>query len=75
MRKNLLMTGSIVAVLLLALIAGCGGAAQYDVDDAVSSSRSGWDSDAGYAPEAEEGMLEKAVEVPAADPGCPLVLT
>ena len=69
MRKNLLMTGSIVAVLLLALIAGCGGAAQYDVDDAVSSSRSGWDSDAGYAPEAEEGMLEKAVEVPAADPG------
>ena len=69
MRKNLLITGSLVAVLLLALVAGCGGAAQYDVDEAVSSSRSNWDSGAGYAPEAEEGMLEKAVEVPAAEPG------
>jgi hypothetical protein len=68
MRKNLLMTGTIVAILLLAFVAGCGGAAQYDMDEAVSSSRANWDSGAGYAPQAEEVMMEKVVEMPAADP-------
>jgi hypothetical protein len=69
MRKNLLITGGIVAILLLTFVAGCGGAAQYDMDESVSSSRSNWDSGAGYAPEAEEVMMEKVVEAPPAEPG------
>ena len=68
MRKNLLITGGIVAILVLAFVAGCGGAAQYDMDESVSSSRSNWDSGAGYAPEAEEVAMEKAVEAPPAEP-------
>ena len=68
MKRNLLLTGSIVAVLLLAFVAGCGGAAQYDVDEAVSSSRANRDSGAGYAPEAEMVVVEKMVEAPPAEP-------
>ena len=68
MRKNLLITGGIVAILLLAFVAGCGGASQYEMDGGVSSSRANWDSDAGYAPEAEV-MMEKVVEAPPAEPG------
>ena len=68
MKKNLLITGGIVAILVLAFVAGCGGAAQYEVDEAVSSSRAAWDSDAGYAPEAEEAAMEKSVEAPPAEP-------
>ena len=68
MKKNLLITGSILAVLVLAFVAGCGGAAQYDMDETGSRSSANWDSGAGYAPEAEEVMLEKVVEMPAAEP-------
>ena len=68
MKKNLLITGSILAVLVLAFVAGCGGAAQYDMDETGSRSSANWDSGAGYAPEAEEVMLEKVVEMPATEP-------
>ena len=68
MRKNLLITGGIAAILLLTFVAGCGGAAQYDMDESVSSSRSNWDSDAGYAPEAEV-VVEKLAQAPPAEPG------
>jgi hypothetical protein len=63
------MNASIVAILVLAFVAGCGGAAQYEMDEAVSSSRANWDSGAGYAPEVEEVMMEKVAEMPAAEPG------
>jgi hypothetical protein len=69
MKKNLLNAGSIVALLVLVCLAGCGGAAQYEVDEAASGARSAWDSGAGYAPEAEEVMMEKVVEAPVAEPG------
>jgi hypothetical protein len=53
---------------VLAFVAGCGGAAQYAVDETASGSRSAWDSGAGYAPEAERAAMEKAVEAPPAEP-------
>ena len=67
MRKNLLIAGSIVAILVLAFVAGCGGAAQYAADETASGSRSNWDSGAGYAPEAEEAAMEKVAEAPPGD--------
>jgi hypothetical protein len=71
MKKNLLIAGSIVAILVLVFVAGCGGAAQYAVDETASGSRSAWDPDDGYAyaPEAEVVVVEKMVEAPPVEPG------
>jgi len=60
MKKNLFIMWGIVAVLVLALVAGCGGAAQYGANEDASG--------AGY-PSAEEVVVEKVVvEAPAAEP-------
>ena len=69
MKKNLLITVGIVAILVLTFVAGCGGAAQYNVDEVSSGSRAGWDPDDGYAPEPELVVMEKIAEAPPEEPG------
>jgi hypothetical protein len=56
MRKNLFIIGGLVAILVLVLVAGCGGTAQYGADEDASGSR--------YLPEAEEVVVQKVVEAP-----------
>jgi hypothetical protein len=58
----------IVAVLVLAFVVGCGGAAPFSVDEGVGGSRSGWDADNASQPVVEEVAMEKAVEGAPAEP-------
>ena len=69
MKRGKLFWGIISVSLVLAVIAGCGGAAQYESDEAAMSSRAGWESGA-FEPVVEEVVVEKMVESPAlaADP-------
>jgi len=68
MKKKSLFLGIIIAGFVLASVAGCGAVGGYDTDEAMSSSRSGWDSGAASEPEMEEMYMEKVVEAPAAEP-------
>jgi hypothetical protein len=70
MSKSKLITGFIVVVMVLAVIAGCGGSAEYQSDEAAMGSNGGWDRGAASEPAMEEGFGEKAaMESPAMDPG------
>jgi len=62
MKKRRPIMVGIVAVLVLAFVVGCGGAAPFSVDEGVGGSRSGWDADNASQPVAEEVAMEKAVE-------------
>jgi len=66
-KRRPIMVG-IVAVLVLAFVVGCGGAAPFSVDEGVGGSRSGWDADNASQPVVEEVAMEKAVEGAPAEP-------
>ena len=64
MRKNLFIIGAIVAGLVLASVAGCGGAAQYGADEDAGDARYVRDSGAAPGMVVEEAAVEKVVEMP-----------
>lgn len=68
MRKNLFIIGGIVAGLVLAFVAGCGGASQYGVDEDAAGAR--YVRTEGSAPGmvVEEAAVEKVVEMSLAEP-------
>ncbi|MGD9406046.1 MAG: DUF4349 domain-containing protein [Anaerolineae bacterium] len=66
MRMNSRLVAGIVAVLVLAVIAGCGGSAEYQPDEAAMGSNGGWDR--GVASEPAMEMEEVAMEKAAMDP-------
>jgi len=66
MRRNSRLVAGIVAVLVLAVIAGCGGSAEYQPDEAAMGSNGGWDR--GVASEPAMEMEEVAMEKAAMDP-------
>jgi hypothetical protein len=68
MRKNLFIIGGIVAGLVLAFVAGCGGASQYGVDEDAAGAR--YVRTEGSAPGmvVEEAAVEKVVEMTLAEP-------
>jgi len=66
-KRRPIMVG-IVAVLVLAFVVGCGGAAPFSADEGVGGSRSGWDADNASQPVVEEVAMEKAVEGAPAEP-------
>ena len=68
MKKRRPIMVGIVAVLVLAFVVGCGGAAPFSVDEGVGGSRSGWDADNASQPVVEEVAMEKAVEGAPAEP-------
>jgi hypothetical protein len=63
---NSRLVAGIVAVLVLAVIAGCGGSAEYQPDEAAMGSNGGWDR--GVASEPAMEMEEVAMEKAAMDP-------
>ena len=66
MRRNSRLVAGIVVVMVLAVIAGCGGSAEYQPDEAAMGSNGGWDR--GVASEPAMEMEEVAMEKAAMDP-------
>ena len=66
MRMNSRLAAGIVVVMVLAVIAGCGGSAEYQSDEAAMGSNGGWDRGLASEPamEVEEVVMEKAAMDP-----------